>query len=486
MLKYFKSFSLRARIFVSMVLLLLMACLLILLATLLQYDNQSSDYNSFRLYRKENQIKSHLNTLVNRYDLLRKSDSVWRLHTQEFRDITSIHKVEYSFFNLEGAPIFTTYLPLKVIANNYRLPEELTTRVRKSAEERYLEKNETEIGNFQASYSLLKTPEGTPYGILFYPYFEDVSFSENELSSFLQRLYQIYILMLLVAILLAYFISRFATRSLERIRLKMDQTALLGRNERIELKGGSKEILSLVNAYNKMIDDLDESAQLLAKTEREQAWQEMAKQVAHEIKNPLTPMRLTVQSFEKTFDQSAADARERLKEFSQILVEQIDTMSNVANAFSDFATLPKPQLKKVDLVELTRMALQIYEQDQINFFTNKKEVWVALDRTQWIRVVTNLIKNALQAMPPERQPKIQVRIEAQVRSVVVSIADNGVGVPDEVKEKIFDPKFTTKTRGMGLGLGIVKNIIELHQGNIRYTTQANRGTTFIITMPLNP
>lgn len=467
-----------------MVMLLLLACLLILGATLLQYDNQSSDYNIFRLYRKENQIKSHLNTLVKRYDLLQQPDSVWTQYTQEFRDITKIHKVEYSFFNLEGAPIFTTYLPLKVIANGYRLPTDLSQKIRESAQNRYLEKNETEIGNFQASYSMLTTDEGVPYGILFYPYFEDVSFSENELNTFLQRLYQIYILMLLIAIVVAYFISRFATRSLEKIRLKLDQTALLGRNERIELPSGSREIVSLVNAYNKMIDDLEESAQLLAKTEREQAWQEMAKQVAHEIKNPLTPMRLTVQSFEKTFDAQAPDASERLREFSQILVEQIDTMSNVANAFSDFATLPKPQLKQVDLVEVTRMALQIYEKGQISFFTNAKSATVALDRTQWIRVVTNLIKNALQAMPAERKPKIQVQIEVQVRAVVVSIADNGVGVPVEVREKIFDPKFTTKTRGMGLGLGIVKNIIELHQGNIRYTTQANRGTTFYITLPL--
>lgn len=130
------------------------------------------------------------------------------------------------------------------------------------------------------------------------------------------------------------------------------------------------------------------------------------------------------------------------------------------------------------------MALQIYEKGQISFFANAKSALVSLDRTQWIRVITNLIKNALQAMPAQRKPKIQVQIEVQVRAVVVSIADNGVGVPVEVREKIFDPKFTTKTRGMGLGLGIVKNIIELHQGNIRYKTKTNKGTTFFITLPL--
>ena len=166
---------------------------------------------------------------------------------------------------------------------------------------RVLEKNDDEIGKFQSSYSILKDEFGNPYGILFFPYFEDVSFSENELNTFLQSLYKIYLIMLLVAIVLAYFISKYISRSLETIRMKIDQTGLLKQNEKIQLKNAPRDIASLINSYNDMIDELEKSAELLARNQREQAWQEMAKQVAHEIKNPLTPMRLTVQSFQRKF-----------------------------------------------------------------------------------------------------------------------------------------------------------------------------------------
>ena len=160
--------------------------------------------------------------------------------------------------------------------------------------------NTTDVGKFQSSYTVLKDNFDNKYAILFFPYFQDVSFAESELNVFLTTLYQIYFIMLVVAIVLAYFISRYVTRSIETIRLKINQTGLLKKNEKILLKNATKEIDSLVNSYNKMIDDLEDSAEKLAKNEREQAWQEMARQVAHEIKNPLTPMRLTVQSFQRT------------------------------------------------------------------------------------------------------------------------------------------------------------------------------------------
>ena len=229
--------------------------------------------------------------------------------------------------------------PLKIIANNYSLDEELLSKIIGNIDSRVLEKNDDEIGKFQSSYSILKDEFGNPYGILFFPYFEDVSFSENELNTFLQSLYKIYLIMLLVAIVLAYFISKYISRSLETIRMKIDQTGLLKQNEKIQLKNAPRDIASLINSYNDMIDELEKSAELLAKNQREQAWQEMAKQVAHEIKNPLTPMRLTVQSFQRKFSGKDSENIEKIAEFSEILMEQIDTMSEVANAFSDFATL---------------------------------------------------------------------------------------------------------------------------------------------------
>ena len=289
--------------------------------------------------------------------------------------------------------------------------------------------------------------------------------------------------MLVVAIVLAYFISRYVTRSIETIRLKINQTGLLKKNEKILLKNATKEIDSLVNSYNKMIDDLEDSAEKLAKNEREQAWQEMARQVAHEIKNPLTPMRLTVQSFQRTSSLESQQEKNKLNDFCDTLIEQIDTMSNVATSFSDFATLPKTQLEKSDIVDATKKVVEIFEQNNINFQSSKESIVIKLDKEQWIRVMTNLIKNSIQAIPSDREQNINVEISDSTNSVKIVVSDNGLGVLEKNKEKIFEPKFTTKTDGMGLGLGIVKNIINSHRGKISYKSKPKKGTKFIISLP---
>ena len=484
MINLFRRISLRTQIFISMILLVFLACLLILTATFFQYQNESNDYNIFRLNRKENQLKKQIDYLVKKNNLLQKNFEVWTKHNDEFRAIIKIHNVNYSVFDLEGKPLFTSFLPLKIIANNYTLGEDFLSTILNKSDSRILESNNDEIGKFESSYSLLKDNFGNPYGVLFFPYFEDVSFSENELNTFLQSLYQIYLLMLVVAIIMAYFISKYISRSLETFREKIDQTGLLKQNEKIQLKNAPRDIASLINSYNNMIDELEKSATLLARTQREQAWQEMAKQVAHEIKNPLTPMRLTVQSFQRGFSNEDPYNEKKIEEFSQILLEQIDTMSDVANAFSDFATLPKPKLVKSDLVEITRRALEIFEGNTIKFKTSEDEIKISLDRTQWIRVTTNIVQNALQAVKQGEQPKIKVSIKKEQKNVKISFADNGIGIPKSIQSKIFEPKFTTKTKGMGLGLGIVKNIIDSHKGKIDYTT-GDDGTNFVVTLKLH-
>jgi nitrogen fixation/metabolism regulation signal transduction histidine kinase len=290
--------------------------------------------------------------------------------------------------------------------------------------------------------------------------------------------------MLVVAIVLAYFISRYVTRSIETIRLKIGQAGLLKKNEKIYLSNATKEIDSLVNSYNKMIDDLEDSAERLAKTEREQAWQEMAKQVAHEIKNPLTPMRLTVQSFQKNSGlKKGEEQKDKLNDFCDTLIEQIDTMSNVATSFSDFATLPKTQLEKTDIVEATKKVVEIFEQNNISLETSSENIFIKLDKEQWIRVMTNLIKNSIQAIPHDREPIIHVKITESLKTVKVIVSDNGLGVSKNNRDKIFEPKFTTKSDGMGLGLGIVRSIINSHRGKISYKSKSKKGTDFKISLP---
>ena len=474
--------SLRLRIFISMIFLVFTATLLILGSTYYQYRTESDQYNSYRQERKENQLKRQINYLVNKHNLSNNYDD-WGDYDNDFDEITKIHSVEYSIFTNQGAPLFYSYLPLDIISNNYSLDKDFANMLVTNEEGKFTSENLTDVGKFQASYSVLKNDAGEKYAILFFPYFQDVSFAESELNVFLSTLYQIYFIMLVVAIVLAYFISRFVTRSIETIRVKIGQTGLLKKNEKIYLNNATKEIDSLVNSYNKMIDDLEDSAERLAKTEREQAWQEMAKQVAHEIKNPLTPMRLTVQSFQKNSGFKSEDEKLKLNDFCEVLIEQIDTMSNVATSFSDFATLPKTQLEKTDIVEATKKVVEIFEQNNITLETSNENIFVKLDKEQWIRVMTNLIKNSIQSIPHDRESNIQVKIIESTKKVKIIVSDNGLGVSNKNREKIFEPKFTTKSDGMGLGLGIVRSIINSHRGKISYKSKNNKGTDFTISLP---
>ena len=474
--------SLRLRIFISMILLVFTATLLVLGSTYYQYRTESDQYNTYRQDRKETQLTKQINYIVSKFDLSNNYEN-WENFKIDFEEITKIHNVEYSIFTIEGKPLFYSYLPLEIISNNYSLDEDFCKMLVSLEGGKITKENTTDVGKFQSSYTVLKDEFEKKYAILFFPYFQDVSFAESELNVFLTTLYQIYFIMLVVAIVLAYFISRYVTRSIETIRLKIGQTGLLKKNEKILLKNATKEIDSLVNSYNKMIDDLEDSAEKLAKSEREQAWEEMARQVAHEIKNPLTPMRLTVQSYQNTNSLESKEEQDKLNDFCDTLIEQIDTMSTVATSFSDFATLPKTQLEKSDIVDTTKKVIEIFEQNNISFTTSKESIVIKLDKEQWIRVMTNLIKNSIQSIPSDREPNINVEITDSKNSVKVLVSDNGLGVLEENKEKIFEPKFTTKTDGMGLGLGIVKNIINSHRGKISYKSKRKKGTKFTISLP---
>jgi nitrogen fixation/metabolism regulation signal transduction histidine kinase len=286
-----------------------------------------------------------------------------------------------------------------------------------------------------------------------------------------------------MAILFAFFISKYITRSLETISDMMERTDLSKQNKKIFIENPGEEIEKLISAYNSMIDELGHSAAKLAKGEREQAWREMAKQVAHEIKNPLTPMRLSVQSFERKFDPKDPNIQEKVKEYSNTLIQQIDTMSSIASAFSNFAEMPAQQNETLNVVKIVKLALDIFNEDYIHFIADKEEIIAKLDRTQLIRVVTNLVKNAIQAVPDVKSPRVLVSVSSEENMVKISVADNGIGIEKENEEKIFEPKFTTKTSGMGLGLGMVKNIVETYKGTIKFTSQPGKGTVFCVKFP---
>jgi nitrogen fixation/metabolism regulation signal transduction histidine kinase len=234
-----------------------------------------------------------------------------------------------------------------------------------------------------------------------------------------------------------------------------------------------------------MIDKLEESAMKLAQSEREEAWREMAKQVAHEIKNPLTPMRLTVQSFQRKFDADDPNLKQKINDYSETLIQQIDTMSSVASAFSNFASMPAQQNETLNVVDVVELTLDIFNEDYIRFIADEEEIISKIDRTQLIRVITNLVKNAIQSIPENQETKmVLVNIKRELNQVIITVTDNGIGIASVDSNLIFEHKFTTKSSGMGLGLSIIKNIIENYNGTINFESNEGKGTTFIVSLPI--
>ena len=289
--------------------------------------------------------------------------------------------------------------------------------------------------------------------------------------------------MILIAIGFAYIMSKYITKSLKTISDKIYKTRFDKEIKKISLDGASSEIKSLVESYNEMVDALQQSAKKLASNEREQAWREMAKQVAHEIKNPLTPMRLSVQSFQSKFDPNDKKIQVKVNEYSKTLIQQIDTMSKIAEAFSSFAKMPVQHLELLDFEEVIEHALDIFPNSYVTFFKPDKKIKIQFDRDHLNRIITNLLKNAIQSIPNEIDPEIRVRLYEDNDTVFIEVEDNGIGIDEVISQKIFEPKFTTKTSGMGLGLAMVKNIIEVYKGSISYETHLNKGTVFKISLP---
>ena len=480
-----KKTSLRTRIFVAMILLVVIASILIALITIYQYNEQSKDYHEARLQRKESTIKKSIDIeLMQRTTYPIDTEHLDEIFKDKIYDISDINQMDVYIYDLQGKLKISSVSTFGRDTTDYDISAVTLKDIANDGNHRVVLEKRTPQGNkYQSSYSYINDNKFKPIGILHLHYLNDNTFQEKELREFLFRLALVYILMLLIAITIAYLVSKYITKSIKTVSEKINQTKLDKRNEKIILENASEEMHNLVNAYNDMVDELGESAVKLAKSEREQAWREMAKQVAHEIKNPLTPMRLTVQSFEQRFDPDDPKSKEKLNEFSKSLIQQIDTMSSIASAFSNFAEMPKQKRENLDVVEVVKLALDIFNEAYIHYFHNKEKIIAQLDKTQLIRVVTNLVKNAIQSIDEQENPKIEVKVSEDNGNVIISVADNGKGIPEIDKTKIFEPKFTTKSSGMGLGLPMIKNIVEAYNGTITFVSQTNHGTVFTVTIP---
>ena len=478
-----RKLSLSSRIFIYMIMLVVLASILIAGVTIYQYSEQSQDYHRLRLERKEAQLISSINYVLKETTWEVKTENLSLIFKDKIYEIANIHNVNFNLYDLKGDLIKMSKPNFENNTIETQLSIDILDKLNQSVSKRFVEKIKRFGEDYRSSYMIFTDNNAKPLGVLNVPYFDDDSLNYGELKAFLIRLSYAYIIMILVAIAFAYFVSKYITKSLKTIREKMKGTRLQKRNQKIELKGASLEVSALVESYNSMIDELEDSVKKLATSEREQAWREMAKQVAHEIKNPLTPMRLSVQSFQHRFDPQDPDIHKKLDEYTKTLIQQIDTMSSIASAFSDFAKMPAQKLEFLNVVEVVELSLDIFPVSDIKFISNEPEIIANFDRSQLIRIITNLVKNAVQSIPEGRAPQISVHLFSDDTDVVIKVKDNGAGITKAIEDRIFEPKFTTKTSGMGLGLPMIKNMIDTYNGSIHFSSIIDEGSQFTVRFP---
>lgn len=309
----------------------------------------------------------------------------------------------------------------------------------------------------------------------------------TEVSDFLGKLSSLYVFLLLLAGTVAISLARTIIKPIELIGDKIRQLRFEDKNEPLQYQGdGRDELSELIEEYNRMVEKLEDSKTKLIRFEREGAWREMARQVAHEIKNPLTTMKLSMQMLER-ISSDPEQAREYLKKAIRRLIEQIDSLAQIATEFSMFARMEIKDKYDLVLNEVVESVWDLFrETEGVDFNLNlpKEQFHIHGDKNHLMRVFNNLIINATQAIPSDRQGSIRVVLYREGNYAVVRVSDNGAGIPKEIQDRVFEPNFTTKTSGSGLGLAICKKIIEAHEGDITFETRENDGTDFYVIMPI--
>jgi len=406
-----------------------------------------------------------------------------------FNAFADMNGVDLNLFDLNGRLILSTQP--KIYENELIAPKMnalsylYLSRLQKSE---YI--NTERIGQlfFIVAYVPLRNSKNDEIAYLGLPYFSNEKDYQDRIGIFLNALINVYALVFVAIGFFAVFVANRITSPLTLVQKSLSETKIGRKNEPILWKRND-EIGNLISEYNNMIAALEESAQKLARSERETAWREMAKQVAHEIKNPLTPLKLGVQLLERSWKENDPKFNEKFERFSKSFIEQIESLAHIASEFSNFAKMPETVLENVNIQDIIEQSIILYRQSEhttiILEVNSAYEAIIKADKDQLLRCFNNLIKNAIEARSEKRRSFIRILLFCQDDQLHIEIKDNGTGIPEELGQKIFTPNFTTKSSGTGLGLAFVKQTIESIDGTIRFETIPGIGTTFFITIPLN-
>lgn len=478
-------YTFRLRLQVIMISVILVSSIVLVTVSLLFINNLNRNKNNEILTEKLNSV---LVDLELRYSTISSFEDVPRAELSDL--LLNLSNTYFTDVNIYNSGGFLLASSRDQIFMEGMISEQMspsgTWRLKVNKESFFIQRENIGSYSFLSAYTPVRNINNQLLGYLNLPYFARQEEIRREISGLISTFANIYIMMIVVTVLLALLLSRYITKPLQQIGYQFSKVKMGDKNEKISWTR-KDEIGSLVDEYNRMIDEMERSAELLARSERESAWRQMARQVAHEIKNPLTPIKLSMQLLMRAWNDKVPDWDTRLKRFSQTLIMQIDTLSAIASEFSDFAQMPEPQIQQFDVVPLIQQSAALFRDQsdcEILVETSHSECIIKADPNQILRVFNNLIKNALQAIPGDRQGMIRINLTLSDNNCLISFHDNGTGIPNEKQTRIFSPNFTTKTAGMGLGLAMVKNIVDSTEGRIWFETDPGKGTSFFVLLPL--
>ncbi len=478
--------SLRSRIQLYVILLILGSFLFIGFVTITYFRNSSITYHDNRLSRKVSSVLREIE-----HDLMGRSpgDSTLRYLPEVIGPIADIQNMDINIYRKDGHLLASS---ANFIFDRGIRPKVISARAMEALRafpSRPFLQEET-LGNlvYKAAFVSIRNPEGDNTAFLELPYYSSDRNLRDDLYTFMGTLLNGYVFLLLIAGVIAIAVANSITRPIAQIGEKL-RGFRLGKNEPLEWKT-QDEIGALIAEYNQMIVKLEESTEKLRQSEREGAWREMAKQVAHEIKNPLTPMKLSIQHLMRAYESQPEAIEPILKRVSGTMIEQIEGLTRIASEFSNFAKMPKAENQVFHLDDVVKSVCDLFVENQAQHVSlscqiKDQPLIVYADKSHMMRVFNNLVKNAIQAIPSDRQGKVEVSAFHRDEQVVIMVRDNGTGITEEMQTKVFYPNFTTKTSGMGLGLAMSKNIIQAAGGKIYFETVLDEGTTFVVELPFH-
>ena len=491
LLNRIRNITLSRRIHFSMLALVFISFLVIGIVTVTFFNQQYNDSNKTRL-RSTMQVVAQATHEYLRQNGSLNEDSLLNIEARDNKfkyfiaNLANTQKVDINLFNNMGI--------LEVTSQDDIYNKALLARIIRPDAYRnlFLEHKsviiqDESIGKLKylSCYVPIRDEYGAAVGYLNVPFFASEKYLKTQISNILVTLINLYAFIFLISSIFTGFLTRWLTRTFDII-IKQFSRINLQRNERIEWPYDD-EIGMLVREYNKMVKTVEENAAILAQNERESAWREMARQVAHEIKNPLTPMKLNIQYLQQALRNDHPNAKQMADKVSTSLIEQIDNLSYIASEFSNFAKMPEARPEEIALNELLDVAVELYLNEQtvkVRIDKTEEKLVIFSDKSQLLRVFTNLLENAVQAIPEDREGRVHVILSKDGNNALISVRDNGQGIEEEVAERIFQPYFTTKSSGTGLGLAMTKKIIEFWQGQIWFETVEDEGTTFFIRLPI--